>query len=172
MATVKDFVFSGKTTVFGGKIPLDLSRCAYEVSEPGRMTTWRQCTRKPVIEIDGYRFCKAHGEDVNRRLGRKQGGKIRYAAAFEHGEPELLELTVTSETEKIITVADVKALIGDRSYFFDGRQRKDSQYIRIYEFFDSVDEALGYLTRQALEHVNNLSKALERAKKTYEDLMG
>lgn len=173
MTTVKEFIFTGGNFHRFSTKPakLDPARCSFSVAEYGRVTDWHQCERAVVEEVDGYGFCTVHAREVKRRLGKEQETFVRYVASFKNGKPFLAELDVVRETEKTIDISGIRKLIGD-DMLFTGNQRKDSRYTNCYKFFDTVDEGLGWLSKEALERVNYLAKELGRAKVVYEDLQG
>jgi len=48
---------------------IDESRCRYGVSSPPFYLRERQCSRKPVVEVNGVPYCKQHGKIVADETG-------------------------------------------------------------------------------------------------------
>lgn len=169
--TVDYFIHKGSN--WNRNFKPDLSRCRFSVTEHGRVTDWHQCTRKSVENVEGYDFCKQHANEVKSRLGiRTDATKIKYAASFSYGNPNIIELEILLETDSMIEVSGYKSVMGDSTYgIYQGRLKKNSQYTREYEFFDSFDDAIGWMLNQGDKYVQSCEKNLEDAKNTYQNLL-
>lgn len=163
--TVKDFIYKGgrHSHLSNFVAKLDPLRCAFDVAEHGRITDWHQCTRKPVEEVDGYKFCKVHAREVKRKLGREQEFIIRYVASFSQGQPFLAVLKVVRETLYTIDIAGIEPVIGKEYGISTGFRRKDGEWMRKFEFFNTANEAHQWLLKRAENSVVFCKKELEKA---------
>lgn len=147
-----------------GEYKPDLSKCRYSVTEFGRVTDWHQCTRKAVEDVEGYKFCKQHANEIKSRLGIRGGfAKERYAASFTYGKPDLAKLYIYGETDKTIDVESYDTLMGSCFGISTGKQLKTSAYVRNYKFFDNFTDAIAWLYEQSEKNVQSTLLAYEAA---------
>lgn len=168
MNTVEDFVHRKR---FKHETGLDKSRCVFSVHEQGRGVGFYQCQKGIAETIEGHGFCKVHAKEVKRRLGIKAETHTKFAAKFLYGEPTILKLSISSETEKTIEVESVETILGNSWGFVIGSQRKDNSHIKNFELFYEKNKAIGYLIDKAEEYVKHCESELQEAEKTYKDLL-
>lgn len=169
MRTVQDFVHEPERGVWGTKDrPNDPDRCQFSVAEHRRITTWHQCNRKIVEEIDGFGFCKQHAEEVNQKLGRLTGEIVRYIAEFRDS-PALVKALLSSETENTFNLVSRENIIGSMSAWA-GKQRKDSQYWKHRVFFEDYGEALNWLYDRSVQKMNKSKKEYDESVETMHSL--
>ena len=54
------------------RAPRNPNKCAYQVGDDEHLTThFRQCSRKIVVRIDGFGFCRQHAQMIQTRLTPK-----------------------------------------------------------------------------------------------------
>ncbi len=84
--------------------------------------------------------------------------KIMYSASFSYGEPSLIKITISKETEKTISVSDKQILLGESysQHFGYKRVFKDSLHL-----FNTLTECIEYLIEQLKEANENHQKEIE-----------
>lgn len=84
--------------------------------------------------------------------------KILWAASFEYDRPHLAKVTIAKETEQSYTISGGKDVIGF-SYFGRRFTLKSS-----YQWFESAELAIKYLSRRYDEYIQNLENRVTKAR--------
>ena len=54
---------------------VDAEKCRASVPVGGRSPLFRQCRKSPVAQIQGYGFCKGHGEKIQKAIDRERAAR-------------------------------------------------------------------------------------------------
>lgn len=167
---VKDEIYSPNSKYAGR---FDPNRCAKSVHEGGRGVGFHQCTRKGTVELEGYKFCSKHANEIKLRYGVADVVATKFVASFYQGSPELASFTISEETDSYYHVSSINNILGYVS-FYTGVQKKNSQWNRKFNFFDTEKDAWLWLQKQAsesLEHRRTLLDNAIRIEKEISDLI-
>ena len=114
-----------------------------------------QCRKKPVEQVQGYGFCKAHAEEVKGRLGLLEAS----LKAWEISKFDLRvkEIDIVRHTDK-------------RIYLLNGRsEATENTYTKI---FLSKQEAIDWITQACIARIERAQAEIERWQKRLGELEG
>ena len=140
--------------------PTNAAYCAYQVSFGGRSERFRQCGNKGNVSVEGFPFCTMHANEVRRDLGiSDEPERYVYYVAISRWTVGIVRLSVMSETEKVYTVTDAGAEVGE-SAFYQHRVRKNDP--NLFDRLADARKQLLHLLEKEIGYLNTESALLTK----------